>query len=88
MGLTEVQGQLEKVTGRMKYLQQSSSLSTVTATFSLASREWKPLEVARLALESLLAVLQFLGSVAIFALVFAPLWAPLWIYRRRRALVR
>ena len=54
-GLTEVQGQLEKLAGRTKYLQQASALSTVTATFY-------PLEVARVALSSLLAVLQFLGA--------------------------
>lgn len=47
---------------------------------------WRPMEVTRLALKSLLAVLQFLGSVAIFVIVFAPLWAPVWIFRRRRAL--
>jgi hypothetical protein len=93
-GLNEVQGQLEKVAGRLKYLQQNSSLSTVTATFYPESHTsvesgWRPLEVARIALNSLLGVLQFLGSVVIVVIVFAPLWAPpVWIYRRRRALGR
>lgn len=93
-GLGEVQGQLEKIAGRMKYLQQSSSLSTVTATFYPESRTdlqsgWRPLEVARVALNGLLGVFMALGNLAIFVVVFAPVWGPpIWIYRRRRALQR
>ena len=93
-GLNDVQGQLEKVAGRMKYLQQNSSLSTVTATFYPESHTsiesgWRPMEVARVALIGLLSVLQAFGNLAIFVFVFAPLWGPpVWILRRRRALSR
>ncbi|MDP3156822.1 MAG: DUF4349 domain-containing protein [Archangium sp.] len=94
-GLTEVQGQLEKIAGRTQYLQQASALSTVTATFypesntTVRSDEWRPLEVARVALSRLLAVLQFLGSAVIVMGVFVPLWGPpVWFLRRRRARAR
>lgn len=90
-GLTEVQGQLEKLSGRTKYLQQAAALSTVTATFypesntSVDAGGWRPLEVARVALRSLIGVLQFLASAAIVILVFSPLWAPpVWLIRRRK----
>lgn len=82
-GLTEVQGQLEKVSGRRTYLQQAAALSTVTVTFH-QERDWRPLEVGRSAVRGLRSVLQFLASALIVALVFSPLWAPLaWFLRRR-----
>lgn len=89
-GLTEVQGQLERLTGRIKFLEQGAALSTVTATFypqtttSLDGTDWRPLEVARVALRSLLSVVQFLASALIVLVVFAPLWGPpVWFIRRR-----
>lgn len=91
-GLTEVQGQLEKLTGRIEFLEQGAALSTVTATFypeshtSLDGSGWRPLEVARVALRSLLSVVQFLANTVIVLAVFAPLWGPpVWLFRRRRA---
>ena len=83
-GLTEVQGQLERVAGKKKFLEQSSALSTVTATFSPAA-DWKPMVVARGAARALISCLQLLGSAAIFGVIFSPLWAPAaWLIRRRR----
>lgn len=86
-GLTEVQGQLERVAGKKKFLEQSSALSTVTATFSAQQHgDWRPLLVAQGAARALLACLRFLGSAAIVGAVFSPLWAPVvWWFRRRRA---
>jgi hypothetical protein len=90
-GLTEVQGQLEKLTGRIKFLEQGAALATVTATFypqsttSLGGTDWRPLEVARVALRSLFSVVQFLANTVIVLAVFAPLWGPpVWFFRRRR----
>lgn len=86
-GLSEVQGELEKLEGRMKYLRQAAALSTVTVTFRPESSvgEWRPVEVARTSARALLAVLQFLGSALIVVLVFSPVWAPLaWVLRRKR----
>lgn len=83
-GVSEVQLELEKVAGRIKYLQQAAALSTVTATCSpqRGAREWRPLEVAHTSASVLLAVLQLIGSALIVALVF---WGPLaWFLRRKK----
>lgn len=86
-GLTEVQGEFEKLTGRAKFLQQAAAMSTVTATFTeRGSSAWQPLEVARTSLHMLRAVIQFVGSTLIVVAVFSPLWGPLvWLLRRRAA---
>lgn len=92
--LTDVQGQVEQVTGRMQYLKQSAALSTVTVelhpvpvTPIVEEGAWQPLEVARVALRGLLEFGQGLVNVGIVLLVWAPVWLPLllvgrWLLRR------
>jgi hypothetical protein len=94
--LTDVQGQIELITGRMQYLRQSSAMSTITAQLQPVRSEpiieeggWRPLEVAADALGELVSLGQELISLLIVIAVFTPVWLPSvllvrWLLRRRR----
>jgi hypothetical protein len=94
--LTEVQGQIELLQGRMEYLQQSAALSTITVYLSpvpvtpiVTQGSWQPLAVARDALRSLVELGQGVVNLAIVLLVWTPVWLPLlllgwWGWRRLR----
>jgi hypothetical protein len=92
--LTEVQGQIEQIRGRMEYLQQSAALSTINVYLSpvpvtpiVTQGSWQPLVVARDALRSLVELGQGLVNLAIVLLIWTPVWLPLlllgWWGRRR-----
>jgi hypothetical protein len=87
--LTDVQGEIEVIQGRMKYLQQSAALSTITANISkvvttpiIPEDAWQPLEVARGALNGLIAFGQALVNLAIVLLIWTPLWLPILLLAR------
>lgn len=93
--LTDVQGQIEQIQGRMKYLRTSAAFSTITADLQpvppppsiIDSEGWQPLRVAQEALAGLVDFGQGLLSVAIVFLVWSPVWLPLlllarWAWRR------
>lgn len=94
--LSDVQGQIEQVRGRIQYLKQSAALSTVSVSLTpvpvtplVEEGAWQPLEVARGALRSLIELGQGLLDVAIVLLVWTPVWLPLlllalWVRRRLR----
>ncbi len=93
MALTDIQSQLEQVTGRMRYLRQSAAMSTITLDIrpipmtQVVTDEWQPLEDARMALRDLLDFGQGLVSFAIAFFIWTPVWLPLLIfvrYLRRR----
>lgn len=92
--LTQVQGDLEQIRGRMQYLEQSAALSTFTidlapvpSAISLIQPGWQPLEVASEAFANLVEFGQELVNVAIVVLVWSPVWLPfvalIWWVRRR-----
>lgn len=92
--LSDVQGQIELIQGRMEYLQQSAALSTINLYLSpvpvtpIVTRDsWQPLAVARDALRSLVELGQGLVNLAIVLLIWTPVWLPLlllgWWGRRR-----
>ena len=94
--LTEVQGQIEQISGRMKYLRQSAALSSIAVTLTQESAVpmveeggWKPLRVAKMALHALLSFGIFLGNLAVVLVVFSPVWGTIWWllrgWKRRRA---
>lgn len=94
--LSDVQGQIEQIRGRMQYLKQSAALSTidvflnpVPVTPIVPEGTWQPMEVARGALQTLIVIGQGLVSVLIVLVVWTPLWLPFvlavfWATRRLR----
>lgn len=95
--LTEVQGEIEIIQGRMKYLTQSAAFSTITADLQpvppppviYEEDSWQPLRVAQEALAGLIEFGQGLANLAIVLLVWTPVWLPLlilarWGWRRLR----
>jgi uncharacterized membrane-anchored protein len=95
--LTDVQGQIEQVQGRMQYLEQSAALSTITVRLQqepppppiVAEDSWNPGAVARGAVITLITIGQSLASLVIVLGIFTPLWLPVvlfvwWVIRRAR----
>lgn len=93
--LTDVQGQIEQIKGRMQYLKQSAAMSTITVDLApvppppaiIEEDAWQPLRVARLALRDLVEFGQGLVDLAIILLVWTPVWLPFvlfirWIWRK------
>jgi hypothetical protein len=87
--LTQVQGEVEQVKGRMQYLRQSAALSTITVELQpvpttpiVIEDAWQPLQVARGALRDLLEFGQGLVNLAIVLLIWAPVWLPLVLVLR------
>ncbi len=94
LALSNVQGEIEQIQGRMEYLQQNAALSTVNVYLSpvpsiITQDSWQPLVVARNALRSLVELGQGLVNLAIVLLIWTPAWLPLllfgwWGWRRLR----
>lgn len=88
--LTEVQGEIEQIQGRMKYLQQSAAFSTITVEVHpvppppaiIEEDGWKPLNVAREALRGLITFGQELVNLGIILLIWSPVWLPLLLLAR------
>jgi hypothetical protein len=94
--LSNIQGQIEQVSGRIKYLQQSAALSTVTVSLQpvdtapiVDEGSWQPLVVASGALRSLVWLIQSFSYMLIVLLVWTPVWLPVlllgrWLWLRSR----
>jgi hypothetical protein len=95
--LSDVQGQIEQIQGRKKYLEQSAAFSTITVALTpvpplpqLVSEEgWQPLRVARDALRGLILFGQGIAEIMIVLLVWSPVWGVLllvglWLWRKLR----
>lgn len=96
--LTNVRGQIERVQGRLKYLEQRTDFSRIELNIQpvrddAASSEtgWSPLDVAARAWDASLGVLQGLATAVITAVVFSwwlipiPIAGLVWWRRRHRA---
>jgi hypothetical protein len=75
--LSRLEGEIESLKARMKYLSQSAAFSLLVVTLTpdelsqpLEIAGWRPEGVARDAFEALLSTLESLGSVAIWSGVF------------------
>lgn len=88
--LTDVQGEIEQIQGRMKYLRQSAAFSTISADLQpvpppptlIEPDGWQPLRVAQEALVGLIGFGQGLASLGIVLLVWSPVWLPLLLAAR------
>ena len=99
--LSRLEGELEVIKGRMKYLEQSSAYSMISIDLTpdvlsqpLEVGGWQPQGAARSALETLVATLQTLIDVAIWFVIYilplvliiaVPVWLIVRYFRRRRA---
>jgi len=94
--LTDVQSQLEQVTGQMRYLRENAALSSLSVelrpipvTPIVNPEGWQPLEDARASVRSLIDFAQWLGSFLISLAIWTPVWLPIFFLvryvRRRRA---
>ncbi len=82
LALSDVQGQIEQIQGRMRFLSESAALSTINVALEpvpvtpvLAADGWQPIQVARAALRDLLSFGQWLGNGLIVLVVWSPVWA-------------
>lgn len=88
--LSDVQGQIEQIQGRMKYLQQSAAFSAISVELRpvpppppiIEEDAWQPLRVARAALRDLVAFGQELLNLGIVILVWSPVWLPMLLLAR------
>lgn len=88
--LTDVQGQIEQITGRMKYLRQSAAFSSISAELQpvpppptiIEEDQWQPMRVAAESLRGLVEFGQGLLNLAIVLLVWIPVWLPLLLLAR------
>lgn len=99
--LTNIRGQIERLQGRMQFLQKSSAMSTITVTLrpvedkpivKTGTEAWQPGETLKEAARTLVSVAQVLGDLAIWAVVFSPVCIVpivflwiIWRLTRRRA---
>lgn len=100
MELSRVEGEIESIKGRMQYLQQSASFSSITVNVTpdelaqpIQVAGWQPTGVAKQAVEALVSMLQLLANAAIWFVIVAlpvlliiaiPFALIIWIIRRLR----
>lgn len=98
--LSRLEGEIEVIKGRMQYLSQSASFSTISVhlTPDEASRPievagWRPSGVAKDAIEALITALQGIANFLIWFVIFilpvlliigAPIWLVIRFFVRRR----
>jgi len=85
--LTKVQGELERLEGRMNFLQRSARLSTVSVDLTqdpslIPEAGWHPLRVARGGLHALIVFAKSLVNTAIVLLIWSPVWLGLFFLMR------
>ena len=94
--LGRIRGEIEKISGRMRLLENRVAYSTLAVNLQGPEREptaggpaWAASDVGRRAVRSLLGTARGLASAGIWLGVYAAIWLPLllillWIWRRAR----
>ena len=80
--LTEIRGEIERLKGRMKYLERSVAMASITielmpeeAPVEIVTEEWKITRTLRSAARALVHGLQGLADVLIYLVILSPIWA-------------
>lgn len=75
--LTSVRENIERLKGRIQYLEKSSQLSTITLTIATEEKElpiveekWDPLKTIKAALRDMIGFWQLIGDIVIWLVVF------------------
>jgi hypothetical protein len=95
--LSRVEGEIEAIKGRMQYLQQSATFSSITVNVTpdelaqpIQVAGWQPTGVAKAAVETLVNILQSLANAVIWLVIVAlpvllviaiPIALIIWAYR-------
>ena len=92
--LSHVRGEIERIKGRMQYLERTSDMSLIEVnlqeTKPLGQTGWTALQTLKSAARGLITFGRVLGDVAIWLVIFCPIWIPivvlvLFLRRRRKA---
>ena len=95
--LSRVRSEIEQIKGRMLYLERTSSMSLISVdlrpvatTKPLVRVGWSALEILKAAVRGIVIFGQWLGTIAIWALIFIPIWGTilgviLWRRRKKKA---
>ena len=80
--------EIEQIKGRMKYLKQSSDLSTINVNFTTDpevlptiddTEKWQPIAIIKSAVRSLIGFGQGILNLIIWLIIFIPLWILIYI---------
>ena len=91
--LSNVRGEIERIKGRMQYLERTSDMSLIEVnlqeTKPLGETGWNALETLKSAVRGLIIFGKALANIAIWLVIFCPIWVPILIFllrwRRRKA---
>jgi len=88
--LSDVRGDIERIKGRMLYLERTSDMSLIEInleeTTPLGTTGWNALKTLKSAVSGLITFGKVLANIAIWLVIFCPIWVPILIFllRRRR----
>ena len=88
--LSNVRGEIERIKGRMQYLERTSDMSLIEVslqeTKSISQTGWSASETFLSAVRGLITFAKVLANIAIWVAIFCPVWIPILIFllRRRR----
>ena len=79
----DIESEIERIEGRMKYLRQSADLSTITVNLSTdpsvlptldETDKWRPVGILKDAARTMLDALKGIVNIVIWLIVFLPVW--------------
>jgi hypothetical protein len=88
--LSQVRGEIERIEGRMKYIDRTSDMSYIEINIrenqTIAQKKWNPSETLIAAANGFITFLKVLVNVIIWVAIFCPVWIPILVIviRRRR----
>jgi hypothetical protein len=94
--LSNVRGQIERIKGRMQYLDRTSDMSLIEISLqekkSIEKNGWKASDTLLSAVRGLITFLKALANILIWVAIFCPIWIPIVIlvirWRRKKAKVK